>query len=194
MSNFANGEKTAINQQTDSNSQPTNAHCSTYTFPEAVRSPEARGHLRSVSHGGGTTFGSGSGSAGVVGRSALKGARGHQRALSQGQISDSGGGPKPGHSRVGSKTDFILPPGYKELENAGVAAPRSSAKGHSRQASRLVHIERKNFSLVLQMLKINFIFNISLLRIKFGYLKFRTFIGTWCVYVVRMKSSDFKPL
>lgn len=150
MSNFANGEKAVTNPPADSNSQPPNAHCSTYTFPEAVRSPEARGHLRSVSHGGGTTFGGGSSSssAGVVGRSALKGARGHQRALSQGQISDSGGGPKPGHSRVGSKTDFILPPGYKELENAGPAAPRSSAKGHSRQASRLVPIKMKTTTFV----------------------------------------------
>ncbi|XP_018563796.1 probable phospholipid-transporting ATPase VD isoform X2 [Anoplophora glabripennis] len=137
MSNFASAEKAAINPPTDTNStQPSNAHCSTYTFPEVIRSPEVRGHLRSVSHGGGTSLGGGSGSAGVVGRSAMKGARGHQRALSQGQISDSGGGPKPGHSRVGSKTDFILPPGYKELENANGPAPRSSAKGHSRQASR----------------------------------------------------------
>jgi phospholipid-translocating ATPase len=32
-----------------------------------------------------------------------------------------------GHSRIGSKTDFILPPGHREAD---------SKKGHSRQASR----------------------------------------------------------
>ncbi|CAG9864504.1 unnamed protein product [Phyllotreta striolata] len=105
---------------------PAGAHCSTYTFPEEAerRSPEQRGHLRSVSHGG---------AGGVaVGRSALKGARGHQRALSQGQIFEPH---RPGHSRVGSKTDFILPPGHKE-DQPHQPTPRVSAKGHSRQASR----------------------------------------------------------
>lgn len=107
--------------------------CSTYTFPEG-RSPEIRGHGRSASHGGGT-LGSSS-SAGAAGRpSALKSARGHQRAFSQGQISDTGG-PRPGHSRVGSKTEFILPPGHKETPETSVGVPRASARGHSRQASR----------------------------------------------------------
>lgn len=109
-------------------------HCSTYTFPEG-RSPEVRGHGRSASHGGGSILG-GSNSAGVVGRpSALKSARGHQRAFSQGQISDTGG-TRLGHSRVGSKTDFILPPGHKEPEATAGSTSRTSAKGHSRQASR----------------------------------------------------------
>lgn len=136
MSTFNNGENVVTNPQADTTIiQPSiNAQCSTYTFPEVVRSPEVRGHLRSVSHGGGTSLG-GSSSAGVVSRSALKGARGHQRAFSQGQISDTGGS-KPGHSRVGSRTDFILPPGHKEPEEVSGAAPRSSVKGHSRQASR----------------------------------------------------------
>lgn len=136
MSAFNNGENVVTNPQADpTNMKPSmNAQCSTYTFPEIVRSPEARGHLRSISHGGGTSLG-GSNSAGVVGRSALKGARGHQRAFSQGEISDTARS-KPGHSRVGSRTDFILPPGHKEVEDVVGAAPRGSAKGHSRQASR----------------------------------------------------------
>ncbi|KAK4887192.1 hypothetical protein RN001_003463 [Aquatica leii] len=111
------------------------AQCATYTFPE-TRSPESRGHGRSASHGGSTTLG-GNTSASAVGRpSALKTARGHQRAFSQGQITDSATGLRPGHSRVGSKTDFILPPGHKESENVINSGSRASAKGHSRQASR----------------------------------------------------------
>lgn len=111
-------------------SAPGAAYCATYTFPEVVRSPDSRGHLRSASHGGG-----GSSSANIVGRpSALKNSRGHQRAFSQGQISDTVPS-RPGHSRVGSKTDFILPPGHKEQDVGGTQS-RSSAKGHSRQASR----------------------------------------------------------
>lgn len=109
---------------------PGGAYCATYTFPEIVRSPESRGHLRSASHGGG-----GSSSASTATRpSALKNARGHQRAFSQGQITDSIPA-RPGHSRVGSKTDFILPPGHKDPEVGGTQS-RISAKGHSRQASR----------------------------------------------------------
>ncbi|XP_057668206.1 phospholipid-transporting ATPase VD isoform X2 [Diorhabda carinulata] len=130
MSNIINtGENFTIIPPTETLAPSTNAQCSTYTFPEPTRSPETRGHLRSVSHGG-------SSSAVVVGRSAMKGARGHQRALSQGQMFDSSGPPhKPGHSRVGSKTDFILPPGHKESD--ATPAPRGSVKsGHSRQASR----------------------------------------------------------
>lgn len=110
-------------------------HCSTYTFPE-TKSPDVRGHGRSASHGGGSSTLEDGGSSNSFGRpSALKSARGHQRAFSQGQISDSGG-IRPGHSRVGSKTDFILPPGHKEAEPTAGSAARVSAKGHSRQASR----------------------------------------------------------
>ncbi|GLV35748.1 uncharacterized protein CBL_01101 [Carabus blaptoides fortunei] len=47
-----------------------------------------------------------------------------------------GSGLRPGHSRVGSKTDFILPPGHKDPDNVIGSASRASAKGHSRQASR----------------------------------------------------------
>lgn len=122
-----------VNTQPSAENHP-GGHCSTYTFPEG-RSPDVRGHGRSASHGGAGTLGSG-GSAGVVGRpSALKSAKGHQRAFSQGQISDSGG-LRFGHSRVGSKTDFILPPGHKEADITSGNASRTSAKGHSRQASR----------------------------------------------------------
>lgn len=94
-----------------------------------------RGHARSVSHGGSATPVS---SAGRPLRSAMKG---HQRALSQGQISDDVAAtqpPRSGHSRVNSKTDFILPPSHKEeLQNRDLAASSAiSHRGHSRQASR----------------------------------------------------------
>lgn len=117
----------------------------------------ARGHSRSVSHGGGTLScsqpNSSHAASSSVGHSTSKVLRsamkGHQRALSQGQIgvtdSLSGASCRPdkksGHNRVGSKTDFILPPGHKEtivprgdLVSSGSSAGRDS--GHSRQASR----------------------------------------------------------
>lgn len=37
---------------------------------------------------------------------------------------------------MGSKTEFILPPGHKETDSTEGATSRLSAKGHSRQASR----------------------------------------------------------
>lgn len=114
------------------------AQCSTYTFPEGKPAERnQRGHTRSASHGGVAPL-SGSSSVGIVSRpSALKSARGHQRAFSHGQISDTGGGGRPGHSRVGSKTDFILPPGHKDSEHVTGSAARTLSKtGHSRQASR----------------------------------------------------------
>lgn len=98
-----------------------------------------RGHARSISHGGGSMGAPTSvGSAGRPLRSAMKG---HQRALSQGQISDEVASQpqRSGHSRVGSKTDFILPPSHKEeLQNRDLmmTTSASSARGHSRQASR----------------------------------------------------------
>ncbi|XP_055916558.1 phospholipid-transporting ATPase VB isoform X1 [Eupeodes corollae] len=92
-----------------------------------------RGHSRSVSHGGGSILT-------PSGRPLKSAIKGHQRAFSQGQIADS---PNTiitrGHSRVGSKTDFILPPGHKdETGNRpfGPSAPSSAHGGHSRQASR----------------------------------------------------------
>uniref|UniRef100_A0A182QQT0 P-type ATPase N-terminal domain-containing protein n=1 Tax=Anopheles farauti TaxID=69004 RepID=A0A182QQT0_9DIPT len=102
--------------------------------------PTGGGHSRSISHGEGSFGGSLVGSGGAAGRpSALKSAvkGGHQRALSQGQIMDAPTIATRGHSRVGSKTDFILPPGHKEQPEQP-AAPHSAAsiKGHSRQASR----------------------------------------------------------
>lgn len=86
------------------------------------------GHSRSVSHGGGSVGGPLRPSL----KSALK--TGHQRALSQGHIQDA---PKSGHSRVGSKTDFILPPSHKEQDGTREASSTIIAgRGHSRQASR----------------------------------------------------------
>lgn len=121
------------------------------------------GHTRSVSHGDGVIFqvpGMGGGTVGSVGgstggcrtiKSALKG---HQRAFSQGQIMDTATTTanvitSRGHNRVGSRTDFILPPGHKDhqddegrefLSNSS-ALPSSGSilrcgGGHSRQASR----------------------------------------------------------
>lgn len=127
-----------------------------------------RGHMRSASHGGVAASGlTSSGSTGLVSRpSALKSARGHQRAFSQGQIegtSDSGGLQR-GHSRVGSRTDFILPPGHRDTENndaggrAGTSAQRAG-RGHSRQASRSesIYTLRNNIGVPLQRRLLNFI-------------------------------------
>lgn len=101
-----------------------------------------RGHARSASHGGVGSSLISSSSVGAVGRpSALKQSRGHQRAFSQGQIMEGGtGSALRGHSRVGSRTDFILPPGHKDSDSAevgsGSATKPSCRGGHSRQASR----------------------------------------------------------
>ncbi|XP_030380465.1 probable phospholipid-transporting ATPase VA isoform X2 [Scaptodrosophila lebanonensis] len=105
--------------------------------PAAI--PGSRGHARSVSHGGGAILG-------ASGRPIKSAMKGHQRAFSQGQITDSppsSGAPSGrGHSRVGSKTDFILPPGHKDEPERerefGPSAPTSGTggRGHSRQASR----------------------------------------------------------
>lgn len=111
----------------------------TYVFPNANVlgiASGSKGHARSVSHGGGSL----SNPKGATNRPLKSALRGHQRALSQGQISDSSG-PQPtqrGHSRVGSKTDFILPPGHKDAPEPRETLSSSSAsgRGHSRQASR----------------------------------------------------------
>ncbi|XP_055601300.1 phospholipid-transporting ATPase VD isoform X2 [Uranotaenia lowii] len=105
------------------------------SVPSAGSHPRSGGgHSRSISHGEGSF-----GMYGAAGRpSALKSAvkGGHQRALSQGQITDSAV-PRSGHSRVGSKTDFILPPGHKEVQEPRETLTASTiGKGHSRQASR----------------------------------------------------------
>ncbi|XP_036320594.1 probable phospholipid-transporting ATPase VD isoform X2 [Rhagoletis pomonella] len=96
---------------------------------------DSRGHIRSVSHGGGAIIG-------PRGRPMKSAMKGHQRAFSHGQITDSPGAPgaSRGHSRVGSKTDFILPPGHKEevesREFGPSVASSGGGRGHSRQASR----------------------------------------------------------
>ncbi|CAK1544710.1 unnamed protein product [Leptosia nina] len=101
----------------------------TYLFPKV------KGHSRSISHGG-TPMLAGNP---ALSRPPLKSAmRGHQRALSHGQI---GEGPRaasgPGHSRTCSRTDFILPPGHRDGAPASAQPRLSSVRGHhSRQASR----------------------------------------------------------
>lgn len=101
----------------------------TYLFPKV------KGHSRSISHGGTPMLAGNPATARPPLKSAL---RGHQRALSHGQI---GEGPRaatgPCHSRTGSRTDFILPPGHREPPPAS-AQPRlgSVRVHHSRQASR----------------------------------------------------------
>jgi phospholipid-translocating ATPase len=116
----------------------------TYIFPDGgtrgtrganlLEPPRGHGHSRSVSHGGGTTTPKSRPSAL---KSSIRG--GHQRALSQGQITDTVTPPRSGHTRAGSKTDFILPPGHKDSPprdiSSGVSAT-TAALGHSRQASR----------------------------------------------------------
>lgn len=113
----------------------------TYIFTpnsSGIESPTLRlgsgGHSRSISYGGDSV-----GSGGNVGnvrplKSALKG--GHQRALSQGQIQDAP--PRSGHSRVGSRTEFILPPTHKETDETRESSSKIISAGgrHSRQASR----------------------------------------------------------
>ncbi|KAL6438052.1 hypothetical protein ACFW04_004365 [Cataglyphis niger] len=118
----------------------------------ARRRPLPKTHARSASHGGvladyttgRQTYGSylgpltSVGSATSAGRpSALK-KPGHQRAFSQGQVADvtQGQSAVTGHHRVGSRTDFILPPGHREEGRPPTAGRMPSFRGHSRQASR----------------------------------------------------------
>lgn len=126
--------------------QPSTEPERTYVFPglnafasgsgdRTMDKSSPRGHARSVSHGGGSLSSSVGASRGTL-KSAMKG---HQRALSQGQISETAvPAPRSGHSRVGSKTDFILPPGYKDAQANRELVPSASSqgRGHSRQASR----------------------------------------------------------
>ncbi|CAG9563355.1 unnamed protein product [Danaus chrysippus] len=100
----------------------------TYLFPKV------KGHSRSISHGGQPML-AGPTSARPPLKSAM---RGHQRALSHGQIGEGQRAASgPGHSRTGSRTDFILPPGHREPVPASAQPRLSSVKGHhSRQASR----------------------------------------------------------
>ncbi|XP_076676070.1 phospholipid-transporting ATPase VD isoform X2 [Andrena cerasifolii] len=113
------------------------------------RLPCSRTHARSASHGGVlaeclTTTGLPANAGSYLGPlSAIGSARpsalkkpGHQRAFSQGQVVDVQGHSAMGHSRVGSKTDFILPPGHREEARPPTAGKTPSFRGHSRQASR----------------------------------------------------------
>lgn len=118
----------------------------------ARKRPLPKTHARSASHGGvladcttgrqiyGSFLGTLTtvGSATSAGRpSALK-KPGHQRAFSQGQVADvtQGQSAVTGHHRVGSRTDFILPPGHREEGRPPTAGRMPSFRGHSRQASR----------------------------------------------------------
>ncbi|XP_015433968.1 PREDICTED: probable phospholipid-transporting ATPase VD isoform X2 [Dufourea novaeangliae] len=113
------------------------------------RPPFPRTHARSASHGG--VLAESLANTGLQGNtgsylgplSAVGGARpsalkkpGHQRAFSQGQVVDVQGHSVTGHSRVGSRTDFILPPGHREEPRPPTAGKTPSFRGHSRQASR----------------------------------------------------------
>ncbi|CAH4036100.1 phospholipid-transporting ATPase VD isoform X1 [Pieris brassicae] len=100
----------------------------TYLFPKV------KGHSRSISHGG-TPILAGNP---ATSRPPLKSAmRGHQRALSHGQIGEGARASSgPGHSRTGSRTEFILPPGHRDAAPVSAQPRLSSVRGHSRQASR----------------------------------------------------------
>ncbi|XP_026671394.1 probable phospholipid-transporting ATPase VA isoform X2 [Ceratina calcarata] len=112
------------------------------------RRPCSRTHARSASHGGvlvecltNTGFQQHGSHLGPL--STISGSRpsalkkpGHQRAFSQGQVVDVQGHAVTGHSRVGSRTDFILPPGHREDSRPPTAGKVPSFRGHSRQASR----------------------------------------------------------
>ncbi|XP_020278795.1 probable phospholipid-transporting ATPase VD isoform X2 [Pseudomyrmex gracilis] len=107
-------------------------------------------HGRSASHGGvladygWQTYGSflgpltTMGSASTAGRPSVLKKPGHQRAFSQGQVADvtQSQSAVTGHHRVGSRTDFILPPGHREDGRPPTAGRMPSFRGHSRQASR----------------------------------------------------------
>ncbi|XP_011494339.1 PREDICTED: probable phospholipid-transporting ATPase VA isoform X2 [Ceratosolen solmsi marchali] len=91
-------------------------------------------HTRSASHGGVLASVSRPSSSNLLTarQSALK-KPGHQRAFSQGQVVEV---PIAGSSRIGSKTDFILPPGHREDRPQSPNTGKTTSHGHSRQASR----------------------------------------------------------
>ncbi|XP_051166407.1 phospholipid-transporting ATPase VD isoform X1 [Leptopilina boulardi] len=116
--------------------------------------PGLRTHTRSASHGGvlattppppwqstglpsGSAFSTPGGATGTMtGRPSVLKKPGHQRAFSQGQVVNVQGQPVMAHNRVGSKTDFILPPGHREDPRPPSSGKVPSFRGHSRQASR----------------------------------------------------------
>lgn len=118
------------------------------------RALSPRTHARSASHGGAVLATSSTGwqtnfgntpanftattTTTTINRpSALK-KPGHQRAFSQGQAVDvQRQSAITGHSRVGSRTDFILPPGHRTETRSQTGVNKTpSFRGHSRQASR----------------------------------------------------------
>lgn len=132
---------------------------SVYYFPSTAMSETRKSHSRSISHGGVVASPlSPSSSVNIVGRpSALK-KGGHQRAFSQGQIIDT---VRPNltksNARGGSRTDFLLPPGHRDVESA------KSNKGHSRQASRSesIYTLRQNAPLPLWRRLLLSMFNVK---------------------------------
>ncbi|XP_014209403.1 probable phospholipid-transporting ATPase VA isoform X2 [Copidosoma floridanum] len=106
----------------------------------ATAASTSRGHARSVSHGGVASMGVPQARPAPAGRASALKKPGHKRAFSQGQLLDMQP-QQPGiagqqHSRVGSKTDFILPPSHREDPPRLLADKMPSFRGHSRQASR----------------------------------------------------------
>ena len=62
--------------------------------------------------------------------------QGHTRALSQGQIPAQQVTTTKGHSRTGSRTDFLLPPGHQDRTTTGATAGHHAGGKHHRQVSR----------------------------------------------------------
>lgn len=113
---------------------PSSANPSVGRMNDMMMMNRGSGHSRSISHGGGGSAGA-PGSAGRPLKSAMKG---HQRALSHGQISDEtpAATQRSGHNRANSKTDFILPPTHKEEQPRDLVITSAHSISHSRQASR----------------------------------------------------------
>lgn len=132
-------------------------------FKRRLRSMNTRTHTRSASHGGvlatssagwQSNLGNSSenysmSSVAATRPSALK-KSGHQRAFSQGQVSSVNQVQSTvvGHSRVGSRTDFILPVGHRDeprpLIGISGIVKTPSFHGHSRQASRCLYASTLN--------------------------------------------------
>lgn len=155
MNNQRETQKPVSAEQTTQASGDTQQYL--YMFPSSPNQPvpgipigsqNPKRHGRSMSHGGGTsniipTSAPLTGSASATNQprpSVLKGGRGHQRALSHGQVVQIvDNNIKSGHSRGSSRTNFDLPPGHRDAEERipSVAIARGgSVRGHSRQASR----------------------------------------------------------
>lgn len=115
-----------------------------------LNSSNNRGHARYASDGGvvssgpglkmttgnAATSGGGGGALLPTGRASALKKPGHKRAFSQGQLTDMQQQQQQQHTRVGSKTDFILPSSHREDPPRLLTDKIPSFRGHSRQASR----------------------------------------------------------